>query len=227
MTTYTDYQKLLYAYNFTGNASGTSSVPSVTLTEETGRYVVPYSILDNSSDVANLGEHYPTGSAEELHFASSSYDYTINTRLASILSASNLNDERMLFSDVANITFTNTNQNSNGTFDSGEDVGLVTFGQLKNSYDNPNFSPTNTAFTTPYNGSSNTSSGKHGDVWFNVDHNIWGAQYSDISIGDASYTVLLEEITHTLGVDVLKDSQNINSYFDSEKYTVTVPRQVL
>ena len=178
MTTYTDYQKLLYAYNFTGNASGTSSVPSVTLTEETGRYVVPYSILDNSSDVAN-------------------------------------------------ITFTNTNQNSNGTFDSGEDVGLVTFGQLKNSYDNPNFSPTNTAFTTPYNGSSNTSSGKHGDVWFNVDHNIWGAQYSDISIGDASYTVLLEEITHTLGVDVLKDSQNINSYFDSEKYTVTVPRQVL
>ncbi|MBV1952689.1 MAG: M10 family metallopeptidase C-terminal domain-containing protein, partial [Cycloclasticus sp.] len=30
-----------------------------------------------------------------------------------------------------------------------------------------------------------------------------------------------EEITHTLGVDVLKDSQNINSYFDSEKYTVT------
>ncbi|MCD8520536.1 MAG: hypothetical protein LRY57_04540 [Alphaproteobacteria bacterium] len=200
MTTYINYQDILFNYNLTGNANGTRVVPGIVLNEQDDKYVVTYSILNSGLDVAAL-VYYPVDSPEEQYFADTDYRTLINTRLSEILSASDPNDARMLFTDVANIAFANTDVNGNGTFDAGEGIGIITYGQIKETYTGHpgSFNSSVSGFTTPYD--TNLSTNLHGDVWFNTNHSIWAAQNEDISWGDASYKVLLEETLHVLGAD--------------------------
>ncbi len=84
-------------------------VPNIAIDPDAnGFYVVPYSILDEQSDVSSIA-YYDTGtgtsSEEETFFAQTGYFQSVEDKFREIYDFYDPNSPSMLFEDVANINF--------------------------------------------------------------------------------------------------------------------------
>jgi Ca2+-binding RTX toxin-like protein len=222
--TYEDLAYLLNQYNLTGNPTGTFAILNLVLTPDVnGDYSVTYSFFQTAQDIIDSGYYNFSGSPDENAVSSGDYRNDIEATIQSILTPTN--PFSVLFSDVANINF----QESFNT------EGVITFGQLEGQ--TQLFSGDNvSAVSLQYDSSTANASDQHGDIWINLDHdlanlpgigtNYWTVE-GNVNPGTRAYKVLLEEISHSLGVDIIyKDpltGQEIarNSELDSHKYTIT------
>lgn len=214
MTDYVDLVDLLNDYNFTGDPDGTLSIPGAVLTEEDGKYIIEYTIFRNSADVANAG-YYSTYTDINSSLAATTYKYSVEDAFSYIMQGS-FGSYSVLFQDVANIHFSEA---VSGT-------GEITLGQLTDAYSTFSSSPETTAFTVLYSSGDTNASDVYGDIWINTEHdsdppsgyNIWD---TNIQPGTAAFKVLLEEISHALGVDILDGSTVKNNDLNNHQYTVT------
>lgn len=242
MTTYSDFQKFLLSYNFTGNAPGTIDAFGNLLptTDADGRYIVTYSILDNQSDVANIS-YYGVDTPEfDAFVGGGDYKPNIQNSLLNLYADYTVNRAATLFSDVAKIKFENTDQDNsdgNDTFDSGDTAGMITIGQVTGSY--PVWGGNNglaAVVDTNYVSGNPSPQSRFSDIWFNAD--AQGGYWDDpITLGSQQYKVLLEETIHTLGIDLYRAENLIDpskpydpstnplkaeyESLNSQKYTVT------
>ena len=215
MTNYNDYQNILFNYNFTGNVAGTNAIPNIALsTDADGNYIISYTVFEDAQDV-NDANYYSAYNSIINNIATTSYKQNVTDAFVAVMQ-SNLGAYSVLFEDVAKISF---EASTTGT-------GEITFGQLKDNYF-PNNSTT--ALSVVYNANDVNASQIFGDIWINTEHdeipndptnnnNIWEAN-AQIVPGTHAFKILLEEISHSLGVDVVENAPN--SYLDNQQYTVT------
>ncbi len=237
MINFDDHKNFLFDFNFLGQGDDSSIVPSNQGVDiVAGKYEITYSFLRSFIDI-NLSEYYTSGSDEAEHIlthddANTSYNQSIENAMRTVFAPSNAQSSAMLFQDVADITFKETtiganDDNGDGTIQSTEiTTGLIAIGQLETEYfqdsDVINISPQTTAFSIPYNPGTTVFddiSLNHGDIFINSEHTFW--TQSDASIlKTQAFKVLLEEVTHSLGVDVKLPGIE-DGFYDNQKYTVT------
>lgn len=220
-----DLQYLLNTHNLTGVAAGTVAVPGIILEQELERYIVTYSHFTSSAE-AVATNYYNATDVEALYTVSSQdYNTAIQSAINSILNPISLYS--VLFTDVAKIQF------QEAEFEQSiNEVGIITFGQVEGAF-------------PPFGGQQNLSAGyyrytptadypseRYGDIWINTDndvtagrtflgYNTW-ERSGDIEPGTAGYKVLLEEIAHSLGIDIYDELGNVRSgNLDNHKYTIT------
>ncbi|PUB88041.1 MAG: hypothetical protein DBP00_07365 [gamma proteobacterium symbiont of Ctena orbiculata] len=219
MTSYNDYQDLLLAYNFTGQAPNTGTVPNISLaTDEDGKYIINYTVFTNIIDVNSAG-YYSSYTPVTDNIADGTYKQNAENAFYALMHGSS-SAYGVLFQDVAKINF---QEASTGT-------GEITFGQLKGQYfeDRTDTTLQTTAFSVLYDINNANSSEVYGDIWINTEHdsnplpllgyNVWDED-SQIVPGTKAYKVLMEEILHSLGIDIIESAPT--SELNNLKYTVT------
>lgn len=202
-----DISKLFFQYNFTGIANGTNILPSFIPSFNAGNLVISYTIFDESSD---LDGTYYDGEEEETDFAGTgAYLQYVEDAFVDVFTS---NDPwGVSFTDVIKIDF---QEETSG-------VGDITVGQLTDDYSIFGALPAGMAFSFNYPDSADVD--EHGDVWINVDHasstysglNLWDVDGGGGSItkGEYTWTVIHQELAHSLGIDLYVPSNR----FDSEK----------
>jgi Ca2+-binding RTX toxin-like protein len=213
------YQDLLNDWNFTGTPSGTSAIFGGAVPSISGKYQVSYSFFTSQNQVELS---YYGGDALAESFATN-YITTVENAFRSIFeSPAQASGYRTWFQDVSNITFT--------TPSSGE--GLIAVGQSNTNIDpidrDPFDNSSVSAFTYVFEDNLSPDGLQYGDIWINSEHggNVW-LMDPIISPGTAAFKIVLEELMHSLGVDIL-ESDPLTSLttiraleFNSHKYTVT------
>lgn len=223
--------KFLNPYNLTASGQPNGHNPP-----SSGPYTITYNILDSENltgsylDTLNFDTVYVSTSDQTL------YNPSVTSLFESILSSnSSTSSHSVLFQDVADLSFSNSNSLS----------AVISVGQAE--YDSSLFGGTNTGavtFTTGNHSDPNAQQ-TYGDIWVNTEHqssdysgiNRWLIDSKDtqsnwipIEVGTWSYKVALEEIMHALGVDVYRPSNGGNpngltptsdDVLNSHKYTVT------
>ena len=228
MSEFADFRYLLNDYNLTGEPAGALTVhnqnvikvPNLNV-EKNGdnNHVITYSFFRTAEDIANAGYYNFTGSPSENIISTAEYRNDIETTIQSILNPTGAYS--VLFSDVAKIDF----------LEEIASTGIVTFGQLDGN--SPLFAEASkSAVSVQYSPSTANSEELHGDIWINMDQDTLGGQAfsaynvweksGDIEPGTRAYNILLEEISHSLGGDIIGVDRIVNnSSLDSHKYTVT------
>jgi len=221
MTTYDDYQNLLFSYNFTGDAINTLAVPNINLArDQDGNLIIDYTVFRNITDVNSASYYAPYTAVTNEIATQSNYKQNAETAFVSIMQG-NFGDYGVMFSDVAQLKF---EESTSGT-------GAITFGQLNGQYfdDSSNTTSATTAFSVPYNSQDTNASDVYGDIWINTEHdslpliplfgeNIWDRD-QQIVPGTEAFKILTEEVLHSLGVDIVENAPN--SELNSLKYTMT------
>lgn len=203
-----------------------------------GNYNITYSFLTSKADVNTIG-YYPRnndGKFEEAVSFTTNYSTKIQSYFKYVFENNNPNGNSMLFQDVANITFTPDNNITDGS-------GLITIGQLTSAYEDEKgdkvFSANQPAVTKSYKEGYDIQ--VHGDIWVNTScHN--GLFWELLENSSAQFKIVLEEISHSLGVDIYNpenyeeklkpfqpdpDKPDYNpleakfEQYNSQKYTVT------
>ena len=177
-----------------------------TLTSSNNRYIITYSYLTSAADISAIG-YYGQGSIEE-QSVPSTYNTAIKNVFNYVFTHYDPNDNEMLFADVANITFSSVNNVSLSSY------GMIAVGQTTDS---------NTAYVGRPAGEKDYAGNGidiGGDIWVNTDADS-GNYWDNISRGSVAYKTILEEISHSLGVDVYSSASNTGSFYDNQKYTVT------
>lgn len=219
MADYVDFTSLLNSYNFTG-AVNTFTVPNILLNLDAQQnYIVTYSYFRNYSDITSSG-YYDANDVEPQYIVDGTeYRQDIENAIQSILNP--VDQYSVLFSDVAKINFQ----------EDAVSTGIITFSQMNGTF--PVFG--NSAVSAGayiYTPSAQNPTERYGDIWINRDQDSTeGATFNSYNIWDNSgnidqttlaYKVLLEEISHSLGIDIY-DTMGVarNSDLDSHKYTIT------
>ena len=188
-------------------------------------YIVEYSFFGSQADITS-SVYYDPADEEVLKFINpNDYQQSIVDNLSFIFSPSLSTDPtRVWFQDVANITFAEApigtdDLDNSGSIDAPDEytTGHIAIGQLDSSYSN--FTAGTTAVALPYNPIlfPQNAELKSSDVFFNSNHSFWNGSFS---FGSQQFKVLLEEVLHSLGVDV-KGLAAEGTYLDNQKYTVT------
>lgn len=222
-----DYEDILEAYNLAGGAGklpiGSLVLPVTAL----GSYKITYTVFTLSSG-ANI-PYLSNDAAVQQHLANSStYKQNVEVAFNNImqhgLGASQTNiygDYSSLFQDVANIVF------------EASPDGIITFGQLNKS--SPYISSEGSTAQVYQYDPGHIDQNYHGDIWINAENdlnkdegpsniiNIWNVR--PILPGTQAYKILLEEVMHGLGVDIVGADQVVDvgegALINSHKYTVT------
>jgi hypothetical protein len=202
MTSYSDFSNLLNAYNFTGIPDNTDAVPSVTLLQdEDDNYIIHYTIFHDATEVSNAGYYSLESYPNTIGSIATPDTYKQNAEEAfSYIMQGNFGSYSVLFQDVAKISFQEPESSS---------TGEITIGQLSGS-GFPN-SPGTSVFTYIYDPNKTNASSVYGDIWINTEHdtlpgvpggyNVWDVN-STIVPGTAAFKILLEEVSHALGIDI-------------------------
>ena len=216
--------EILLDYNLTGNAENTSVVPSLIVGKNSaGQYLITYSLLAESNDLD--GTPYDNGPFES-EFAES-FDY----KLFISQSFQNVFED----SDIWGVSF---NQTLNIHFDQLPDnSGLIRVGQLNGSFSTFSSQPDAMAFAITYDAAQPNPADIYGDIWINVDHaspsnnnnSLWdvdGGGSDLITKGEFSWSVIHQEIAHSLGIDIINSNLdgihgNNTTNEDTAKYTIT------
>jgi len=189
---------------------------------------ITYSIANDQSDLSSAANHityYGTASDEFVNYATSfnsTQAAAIFTAIQDIMAGSPSDAYSITFSDVANIKFTNTDTNSNGTFDPGENVGNIVFSLEDQNYSKWSGELSAAAYTYP----ASAGTFKEGDILINTAHvsGIW--TYSTVNewdsgsivAGTPAYQTLLHEMGHALGL--IHPDETPGTSIDSEQYTI-------
>ncbi len=218
-TTYANFSNLLNAYTLSGE-EGTDSVPGVSvLQDEQGRYLVSYTFFRSYFDMLD-SEYYDANDPEPSHIIDGGdYNQDIEDAIESIINP--VTAYSVSFSDVAKINFQSAAANQ---------PGIITFSQMEGSF--PPFGNGTSAGSYVYDSQAQDASDRYGDIWINTDHdkasgngitsyNVW-ENSGAITPGTEAYKVLLEEICHSLGIDIYELNSSVrDADLDSQKYTVT------
>nr|WP_321440394.1 M10 family metallopeptidase C-terminal domain-containing protein [uncultured Hyphomonas sp.] len=220
-TSYSDLEYLVNYYNLTGSLAGTSTVPGIALSEEGGNYIVTYTHFTGYADI--IAASYYDGADDEVQHIVDSMDYNsdIETALETILNPTG--NYSALFSDVANIDF---QEETSGT-------GTITFAQVDGGFPYFSSQAISAGVYRYLPGTFDDPTDRYGDIWINTDHdatdgdgifseyNFW-EKSGTIQPGTTAYKILMEEISHALGIDIY-DEHGVarDSDLNSQKYTVT------
>lgn len=216
----TDYEKLLLSHNFVGEPlNDTDSIPGITLpTDINNNHVVSYTLFQNSSDVMSAG-YYSSYTNLTSNIATTTYKSDVETVFSNIFE-NDFGIYSVLFEDVAKISFS---EETSGT-------GLITVGQTTNDvYEFSGSSASTSAFSVQYDSGNTNASDVYGDIWINTEHdsnpsnpfagyNVWDLN-TNVSEGTHAFKIALEEISHSLGLDVRES--NTGTIYDNQKYTIT------
>ena len=220
MAEFSDVVSMFNTFNLTGDPAGTLTVPGISLQQDNlERCIITYTQFYSAADVS-AASYYDSDDAVSVNFVDlPRFRSDIVAATESILNPTGLYS--VLFSDVINIDF---QAPTIGT-------GIVTFGQLTGDF--PHFlnNPDTSAGTFVFTPGIPNSAEQHGDIFLNLDHdtnplplsgfNMWELANPVIE-GTRPYAVLLEEISHALGIDIIDENEIArNAELNSHKYTVT------
>ncbi len=224
-----DASSLLNLYslagNLNGNAVGTITVPNIILSKDSeDDYVVDYTLFRSYTDISSASYYDPNDTEPQNIVDGDEYNQNIENAIQSILTPTNFYSTS--FSDVAQLSFL---ESTSGT-------GILTFAQMDFASD---IFPEIEASAGSYFYKPTLlqyPSERYGDIFINTEHdlitglalgdyNFW-EESGNIEIGTRAYKVLMEEISHSLGIDIVGmdsngDELSKNSAIDSHKYTVT------
>lgn len=221
-----DYTDFLLTYNYSGIPAETIAVLNPDIVEN--KYIITYTLLKNQQDALNVGYY---SSVITNNFATSTYKQNVEDAFLGIFSG-NFGVYSSLFQDVANISFS---EETNGT-------GIIAVGQYDANLPPLAASPSTSAFAD----TGNNIAGQHGDIFINTEHdsngaiplgyNVWDVD-TQVVPGTAAFKILMEEISHSLGVDIYRPENRIDpnqqyhpqnnplkpefEYLNNHKYTVT------
>jgi hypothetical protein len=232
--------KFLTQYNYAGSAGGSLPLGYQSSLTQSGDYIVTFTLFDDedlnntyysqSSALAPLLDGYVSSTSSMPLFNSQ-----ISAALHTMLLVTETNDPfGVLFSHVAKISL---EEQQNG-------IGTIAIGQQESGV----YFPSGTGAIVINEPTSTDAAvlSAHGDIWINIEHqssnykglNLWNIDsnngQSPISEGTWAYKVLMEEVLHSLGVDIYAPSTGINanglspnsnSYLNSHQYTVTSYKQ--
>ena len=221
MTEYLSFEDILNTYNLIGKPEGILVVPNLNIQQNSNNeYVVTYSFFRTSEDITNAEYYNFLGSPSENIVLQDDYREDIESTIQSILNPTDLYS--VLFSDVLKFKFQENLINT----------GDITFGQLDGN-NTALFSTKNVAAVSlQFNSFVTDSDKQHGDIFINLDHdvtegttifgyNVW-EESGSVESGTRGYKVLLEEISHSLGIDIIGTDDNAkNDDLDNHKFTIT------
>lgn len=228
MNSYEDFEDLLNEYNFVGSISGTTAIFGSSVSQTDNKYNITYTVFQTATDITNSGYYWQTVVDS---FATTTYKQDVEDAFIDIMQG-NFDKNSVLFQDVANISFL---QSTTGT-------GYITLGQTTETLLTEQGIGLNKTAFVDIGSNANT----YGDIWINTEHdsdpnplageNVWD-ETSASNQGSYSYKILLEEISHSLGIDIYRSENTVDqsqkydpisnplraefSSFDNQKYTVT------
>ncbi len=220
MLSYTAFYDLLNEQNLNASSypdNPAAAINAIAVLPVDGKYQITYTIFQTKTDVLSSG--YYGYAASEYTVDEAHYIHAIENAISYILGGDN-SGYGALFQNVANIEF----------IAPASGVGVMTFAQAHNEF--PGFQDvriTGAVYTQAHYNNANL----YGDIWLNVDNSIgkynpfntW--EHDDVlASGTRGFTVLLEEISHVLGIDIYGRSTDgftpiRNQSINNLKYTVT------
>ena len=213
------YKSILNNYNFTGLAYSTAPIYGSAVSFTNGKHAVKFSILKSESDALSTGYY---DSSLTSHFATTEYKHNVELAIETLLSGGFNNQYSSMFADIANINFVNVSPNQADIVVGQGDYSLF---ESFFSVGRETSAVSDAAENAPF-----PSVSEYGDIWINAEHNslpfgtgynLWDVD-SIINPGTSAFKVILEELSHSLGVDIYDaNGTPRNSGIDSQKYTVT------
>lgn len=224
------YTQMIGSYNLGKNIASlnTSLVPDILDygSDNSGNQYITYTFFKTGEELG--ASYYVDNSTDETEFATN-YIPAIETAAFDILNDGSYWSAS--FSNTIKVNFIEPENLSNPAYH--DDVGTLAFGQWNATHPRWN-SGSETAVTLPYEPSTQGEYADevYGDIFFNVDHygsssglepgnNVW-TDFGDIREGTGAYKVILEEVSHALGIDFISGNQLLLDDEEStQKYTVT------
>ena len=213
-------------YNFYLYITNTTNIGTIDANSDG---VVSFTITDEQSDLNDISYILSTDDDYTKYISSFSQETKVINAIEYVLSNNSTDPYSVLFTDVTDISFSNTDVNSNYDIDTGENVGDMVFGftdsthsAITNNVPSGYTAKDILAFHYP------SGSDRYGDIWVSTDTE-W-ADYNDentwddgaINVGTNAYLTLLHEVGHALGL-----SHPTNSLIDNQKYTVMSYNEVI
>lgn len=221
MSSYNAFQFLLNERNLSKSSNNPKlAVDTISVLPVNGKYQITYTVLQSGDDILAAGH---SSDIADYAVSEASYIYSVENAFYNIVVSGGLGDYAALFQNVSNIQFV------------PDTAGVMTIAQMRGAFapfDKFLFFDTETAASVATQKHYNNPL-LYGDIWINTEnssgftnsYNTWTYD-TELVPGTRGFKVLLEEISHVLGIDIYGPPNNgvalpRNNEINSLKYTVT------